>query len=117
MNAGLYGVLELQPNNKGGLPDYLEQSISPVASRTNSRAAFRGTRAALLQELGPGPARTLVDTLSSPELRHILKRWQIRHPSGVPLGLIERSELIELACQSEVLWHVSALRPPVRVSD
>lgn len=107
MQAGLYGVLELQPH-KGGVPDYLERSISPIASRANSRAGlFKNTRAATLAELGPGPARTLVEALSTPELMHILKRWQIHHPSGVPLSLVERPELVELAVQYEVLAHLS----------
>jgi len=101
MQAGLYGVSELQP--AGGLPDYQARSISPVASRVASRAGLlRGTKAASVADLGPGPTRTLVESLSNPELRHILKRWQIRHPSGVPLGHVERSDLIELAVQFEV---------------
>lgn len=68
----------------------------------NSRAGLRGTQPASIVDLGPGPTRTLVASLSSPELRHILKRWQIRHPSGIPLCQVERSDLIELAAKFEV---------------
>ena len=100
MQAGLYGVIELQSGR--GWPDYQEQSISPVASRMNSRAGLRGTQPVSIADLGPGPTRTLVASFSSPELRHILKRWQIRHPSGVPMGQVERGDLIELAAQFEV---------------
>lgn len=100
MNSGLYGVMELQTNK--GRPDYLERSLSPVASRANSRAGYKNTRPALLKDLGPGPARTLVEALSNPELLHILKRWQIHHPTGVPLSFVERASLVELAYQNEV---------------
>jgi hypothetical protein len=93
-------VIELQSGR--GRPDYQEQSISPVASRMNSRAGLRGTQPVSIADLGPGPTRTLVASFSSPELRHILKRWQIRHPSGVPMGQVERGDLIELAAQFEV---------------
>ena len=112
MQAGLYGVIELQSGR--GWPDYQEQSISPVASRMNSRAGLRGTQPVSIADLGPGPTRTLVASFSSPELRHILKRWQIRHPSGVPLGQVERGDLIELAAQSEVSRALCAA-PPARV--
>jgi len=48
MQSGLFGVLELQGR---GLPNYLDRSLSPVASRATSRA-YRGTRPAALKELG-----------------------------------------------------------------
>jgi len=57
----------------------------------------------------PAPARTLVEALSNPELMHILKLWQIRHPTDMPLCQVERSELVELAYQNEVpLRYVSS---------
>ena len=97
MQSGLFGIDEL---THGGPPDYLKQSISPIASRANSRACFKkGTRGANLQELGPGPARILVQSLSTPEILHILNLWQVHHPSAVPLNTCERAELVELAVQ------------------
>ena len=97
MQSGLFGIDEL---TRGGPPDYLKQSISPIASRTNSRAGFKkGTRGANLQELGPGPARILVSSLSTPEILHILNLWQVHHPKAVPLNTCERAELVELAVQ------------------
>jgi hypothetical protein len=50
----------------------------------------------------PAPARRVVESLSTPELLHILKRWQILHPSSVPLSMVERADLVELAVQNEV---------------
>lgn len=164
-------------------PDYLDQSLSPVASRSNSRGAgYKDTRPALLKELGvttlfiprhtprqkhahalssthtckplslslslclfeslslslcqvrvshslilvlthtrtrtpkqPAPARTLVEALSNPELMHILKLWQIRHPTDMPLCQVGRSELVELAYQNEVLLRYvsSSFRLPI----
>jgi hypothetical protein len=97
MQSGLFGIDEL---TRGGPPDYLKQSISPIASRANSRAGFKkGTRGANLSELGPGPARILVQSLSTPEILHILNLWQVHHPSAVPLNICERAELVELAVQ------------------
>lgn len=103
MQSGLFGVLELQGR---GLPDYMDRSLSPVVSRPCTRVPGR---AAVLKELGPGPARRVVESLSTPELLHILKRWQILHPSSVPLSLVERAELIELAVQNEVRMNATLL--------
>jgi len=63
----------------------------------------------------PAPARTLVEALSNPELMHILKLWQIRHPTDMPLCQVGRSELVELAYQNEVLLRYvsSSFRLPI----
>ena len=111
MQSGLFGIQELLPC--GAHEDYLQRVVSPVASRADSRAgsAFKGTRGARLEEFGgPAPARALLASLSDPELRHLLQRWHVKHPSGCPIGSVNRSEMIGL-----VLGHSGALAETLRV--
>jgi hypothetical protein len=107
MEAGLFGIRELQ----GGKQDFLARSITPVCI-AQRRTPGGGRRRVTLNEISNEDARLLVQTLSRPELLHILAKWHVNENSGIPNSLnVPLLTLRELIVQNEgALGDVIRLR-------
>ena len=119
MQSGLYGCSGLPGGQTtkdwNASADYLTQCVSPVLterSLTSSKRANQHQNVQAATGLRPAQIRQLLQTLSKPELLHVLKNWHIEDKSGLPLGdKIHKNALIDL-----VMEHEGALGDVVRVA-